>query len=75
MPESKLADQLPLVEAIALAFRREVGQPAQRQPRFRALAGLPLDGLDRLAPAWAVAIAAMVSGFTVTVRPYGSAIS
>ena len=47
VPDCQLADQLGLVEAIALALRREVGQSIQRQSRFRALAGLPLDRLDR----------------------------
>jgi hypothetical protein len=47
VPDSKLADHLRLVEAIALPLRGEVGQAIQRQPCFRALAGLPLDRLDR----------------------------
>ena len=77
MPDRQLADQLRLVEAVALALGREVGQAVQGQSRFRALPGLPLDRLDRaaVAAAWAAAMPAVVSGFTVTDRPYGSAIS
>jgi hypothetical protein len=42
----ELADQLRLVEAIALALGREVGQPVRGQSRFGALPGLPLDRFD-----------------------------
>jgi hypothetical protein len=47
MPDRKLADQLRLIEAIALPLGREVGQPIQGKSRFRALAGLPLDRFHR----------------------------
>jgi hypothetical protein len=47
VPESKLVDQLRLIEAIAFAVGGEVGQPVDRQSRLRALPSLPLDRLDR----------------------------
>jgi len=47
VPDSKLADQLRLVEAIAFSFDREVRQPVQGQSRFRALPSLTLDRLGR----------------------------
>jgi hypothetical protein len=47
VPDRELADQLRLIEAVALAVSREVGQPIQRQSCFGSLAGLPLDSLDR----------------------------
>jgi hypothetical protein len=49
VPRRELADQLGLVEAIALALLREVGQAIQRQPGIRALARLTLDGFHRAA--------------------------
>jgi hypothetical protein len=46
VPDSKLTDQLRLVEAVTLTLGREVGEPVQRQPGIRALARLPVDRLD-----------------------------
>jgi hypothetical protein len=47
VPDRELTNQLSLVEAVALALGGEIGQPIQRQSRFRALPSLPLDRLDR----------------------------
>jgi hypothetical protein len=47
VPDRELTDQLRLVEAVALALGREVGQAVQRQASFGALASLPLDRFDR----------------------------
>jgi hypothetical protein len=69
MPDRELADQLGLVEAIALALGREVGQPIQTRSCFRSLPSLPLDRFDRPPGCPAAALPAVVSGFTVTVRP------
>ena len=46
MPDREFADQLSLVEAVALSVGREVGQSVKRQPGFRPLACLPFDRID-----------------------------
>jgi hypothetical protein len=45
--QRELADQLSLVEAIPFSLGRKLGQAVQGQSSFRALAGLPLDRVDR----------------------------
>ena len=46
MPDRELADQLCLIETIALPLGREVGQAVQPQSCFRALPSLPFERLD-----------------------------
>jgi hypothetical protein len=46
VPDRELADQVRLVEAIAFAFGREIGQAIQNQSSLCALADLPLDRLN-----------------------------
>jgi hypothetical protein len=74
VPACEFADQLRLVEAVALSVDREIWKAIQGQSRFGALASLPLDRVDRPAAACAAAMPAVVNSFTVTERPYGSTI-
>ena len=69
MPDRELAGQLRLVEAVTLSRGREIGQAVRWQPCLPTLARLPLDRLDH-APGGRLrrGHAAVVSGFTVTVR-------
>jgi hypothetical protein len=73
VPDRQFADQLCLIEAIPLALGRGWGTPSggSRHPCARACRSIA--STARRAAAWAAAMPAVVSGFTVTESPYGNA--